>query len=515
MRQLPAHPHARRVAFEALVRVDEGKSFSNLLVPKLIETAQLSHADSALVTDMVYGTLRWRGLIDPIIASAAKRSLEQIDQELVRVLELGVYQALWMQIADHAVVSSTVALAKELYGKARAGFVNAVMRRIIDKPLQQWQAQVVSQIPKSEPVRRLAVRYSHPEWIVREFAKAWQYAGYDNSESNAVLSDVVLSDALLSDTLQAQLSAILYEDNQPAEVTLARRGNAVTAQEVRDSLPSGAQVRDGCISPYALRVSGVHPAHLALLKRGVVGIEDEGSQCAALAVVHAPVTGLAADKELAAARQDEGAQSGDPQSHSLWLDMCAGPGGKTALIAALAHERGIQVIANEPHAHRAELVRRNIAGLAEGSVSQVMEYDGRIFGEQYPERFTRVLVDAPCSGLGSLRRRPEARWRKQPQDIAELAAVQSALLRSAVNATLPGGVIAYVTCSPAVEETVDIVQALLDDPQYTNRVERLDVRSVIRLFNTDMPLPHRAGDVTLFEHIHHTDQMYICLLRKH
>lgn len=490
-RKIPRHADARRVAYEALLRIDEQHSFSNLLVPKLCAYAQLSTADSALVTDIVYGVLRWRGLIRPIIAAAAHRALGDIDAMIVPILELGAYQALWMEIAPHAVGASTVALAKSLYGKGRAGFVNAVMHQIIAKPLQTWQSMIVSRIDSHDQFERLAVRFSHPKWIVEALYQAWLHAGYDEE-----------SDAMTA------LPSMLEEDNQPAMVTLARHGQAITQEDLRAQLPRRAVVQEGLLSPYALRVSGVNPAQIPAIQHKLVGVEDEGSQCAALALAHASVDGQASDYE----QQSLANMPVSARAH--WLDMCAGPGGKTALIASLAAERNIVVSANEPSAHRANLVRSNIEGLPLEAVDTVYEYDGRYFGEHMREQFTRVLVDAPCSGLGALRRRPEARWRKKPEDIDDLTQLQAQLLRSGIDATMSGGVIAYVTCSPVVEETVQIVDDVLADPQYAQCVERLDTTAVLRSVCKPMPLPHRAGDVTLFEHLHHSDQMFISLLRK-
>lgn len=543
IRRIPRNADARRVAYEALIRIDEQQSFSNLLVPKLCAQAELTHHDAAVVTDMVYGILRWRGLVRPIIAAAAKRHVDDIDATILPILELGVYQALWMQTPEHAVVASTVELAKKLYGKGRAGFVNACMHKVVGKPLQAWQSMIISRIDKADPYERLAVRFSHPKWIVEAFAKAWDQAGYDDGsvtvDSSTPNGSKTTDDGTAQNaagTTDNALALMLEEDNQPAHVTLARRGDAISQEALMAQLPKHAKVQEGLLSPYALRVQGVNPSQLPALQQGLVGVEDEGSQCAALALAFAPVQGQALALEQATANgkaaSDSATSSGAAVSDSAaandgngegsspsgvrahWLDMCAGPGGKTALIASRAFQQHIVVSANEPSAHRAGLVRENIAGLPQGAVDTVYEYDGRYFGEHMREQFTRVLVDAPCSGLGSLRRRPEARWRKRPEDITDLVRIQAQLLRSGIDATMSGGVIAYVTCSPAVEETVDIIRELLADKQYGQQVEHLDTTAVLRKACKPMPLPARAGDVTLFEHLHHTDQMFISLLLK-
>ncbi|WP_240541811.1 RsmB/NOP family class I SAM-dependent RNA methyltransferase [Bifidobacterium simiarum] len=477
------HANPRRLAYEVTMRVEEQDGFTNLLLPKALAAAQLSGSDAGFVTELVYGTQRWRGLLDAIVAAAARRRIEDIDPGLLVVLRLGVYQTLFMDVPAHAAVDETVELARRLYGRGRAGFVNAVMHKVADRDRHEWESLVVSRVPKDRPHARLAVRYSHPEWIVDELDAAWRAAGY--ADDPAALPDM------------------LAADNATPPVTLVARPGLIAMDELIDQLPDHAEYRMGLWSPYALRVHGVNPDLLQAVHAGQVGVEDEGSQLAALALAHAPLAGFPNDAENGA---DENATD---DRH--WLDMCAGPGGKTALLGALAASRGATLTANEPSHHRAELVRRNVSGLAEGTVDEVLEVDGRELGERFPGRFDRILVDAPCSGLGSLRRRPEARWRKRAEDITALADIQRGLLDSALNAVRSGGVVAYVTCSPALAETRAIVDAALAGRQ---DVERLDAAAVLRGINPDLPLPEAGGDVQLFEQLHDTDQMFIALLRR-
>ena len=458
------------------MRIDESGSFANLIVPKSLASVGLTGSDAGFVTELVYGTQRWRGLLDAIIAAAAKRRVSDIDPGLLNVLRLGVYQALFMDVPAHAAVSQSVELARKLYGKGRAGFVNAVLHKVVDRTRQEWEAIVVSRVPRDEPYARLAVRYSHPEWIVHELDNAWQAAGYKVDSGN--------------EDDESALPSMLTADNEPPSVTLVARPRLITVDELIDQLPAHARYQLGLWSPYAIRVHGVNPESLAAVRAGQVGVEDEGSQLAALALAEAPLEPLTVQAN----------ESDDADSH--WLDMCAGPGGKTVLLGAIAANRGAQLTANEPSHHRAELVRANVSGLPQGVMQDVLELDGRTLGERFAGRFDRVLVDAPCSGLGSLRRRPEARWRKTPQDLTELADTQRALLHAALDAVRPGGVVAYVTCSPALAETRRIVDAVLAERQ---DAERLDAVAVLRQINPDLVLPASSGDVQLFEHLHDTD----------
>ncbi|MBW3087133.1 16S rRNA methyltransferase [Bifidobacterium sp. 82T24] len=468
----------RLVAYDVTARVSATDSFSNLLLPKALAAAGMDSRGNAFATQIVYGTQRWRGLLDAVIEAAAKRPVTAIDARSLDVLRVGAYQALFMNVADHAAVSQTVDLARRRAGSRSAGFVNAVMRRIVARGLKEWQSVVVSRIGKDQPARRLAVRYSHPQWIVEELTHAWRAAGYAGAGEPG----------------DAAVEAMLAADNDEPDVTLVARPGLVDRDELIAQLPKSARYENGRWSPYAIRVHGVNPERVDAVRQAKAGVEDEGSQLAALALADAPM-----------------AIGDDSANGEAWLDMCAGPGGKTALLAALAAVRGATLTANEPSHHRAELVRDNTKALPDDVMLDVLEEDGRAIGPAHPGRFDRILVDAPCSGLGSLRRRPEARWRKKPEDLTELAGIQRGLLESAMQAVRVGGVIAYVTCSPALAETRDIVDAVLDG---RDDAERLDAAAVLRGVSPDMPLPEHGGDVQLFEHLHGTDQMFISLIRR-
>jgi 16S rRNA (cytosine967-C5)-methyltransferase len=218
------------------------------------------------------------------------------------------------------------------------------------------------------------------------------------------------------------------------------------------------------------------------VREGRAGVQDEGSQLMALALVAASL---------------EGPSGRDDQ----WLDLCAGPGGKAALLGALAVERGAHLLAAELQPHRARLVARAV-----GPTAWTVAADGR--APAWPgDRFDRVLLDAPCTGLGALRRRPEARWRRQPTDLPRLGVLQRALLQSALQSVRPGGVVAYVTCSPHIAETRVVVADVTRD---RGDVDRLDARPYL----AGVPLLGDGPDVQLWPHRHGTDAMYLALLRR-
>lgn len=478
---------ARSVAYSVLSRLEEKDAYANLLLPQVLDESGLSNADKAFVTDVVYGTLRWRLLLDRVIEAAHKKSLRTINTKLINVLRIGAYQWLFMHGADYACVNESVSLARRVVGAQSRGFVNVLMRKITAYNRQQWEVNITSRIQRSDTMSaedvslaRMSVRFSHPSWIVRELSEAWNAGGYawQNSQGNA-------------------LYELLATDNEAPSVTLCVRPGLATIDEVYDQAESkGAHVVRGMLSPYAVRMRGINPARLTGVKNATVGVEDEGSQLAALALAHA--------------------STHTERVNQQWLDMCAGPGGKTALLASLAAQQNARITANEPHDHRRQLVRNNLAAINTEVIADITGFDGVEFGEHYANSFDKILVDAPCSGLGALRRRPEARWRKTPEGVRELCALQKQLLISAVDALKPGGVVAYVTCSPVLDETRHIVDAVLAERR---TMQRLDVPRIMRDINPSIPVPEpradgAAQDMQLFEHIHDTDQMFIAVLRK-
>ncbi len=436
---------AREAAYEALRAVRENDAYANLVLPSLLRP--LSARDAAFATELVYGTLRGLGSYDVILAGLSSRPLDKLDPRVLDVLRLGAHQLLAMRVATHAAVDSSVNLTRSKVGHGPAGLVNAVLRKVAARDLASWLVEVAPDF-EADPIGHLAVTHSHPRWVVEAFR-----------------------DALGGDL--AETAAALAADNERPAVTLvARPGRS----EVDELLALGA--RPARWSPVAAVLeSGGAPTTLPPVRENRAGVQDEGSQLVALALAAVPVE-----------ERDE-----------RWLDICAGPGGKAALLGALAVQRGARLVAAELQPHRARLVAR-----AAGSTALTVVADGTR-PAWVPEAFDRVLVDAPCSGLGALRRRPEARWRRRPSDVEQLHPLQVSLLRNAIESVRPGGVVAYVTCSPHPHEARDVVQEVLGLD-----VERLDARP----FLPGVAELGDGPDIQLWPHRHGTDAMYLTLLRK-
>ena len=425
---------SRLAAYDVLKAVRLDDAYANLALPQVLAEHKLAGRDAAFTTELVSGTIRGQGTYDAIIDACLTKP--KLEAKVRDALRLGVHQLLAMRVPDHAAISTSVDLVRARVGVGPTGFTNAVLRKVSAHDLDDWIRRVAPD-PTKDPVGFASIAYSHPRWVVE-----------------------ALDEAL--DTT-AELPALLAADNAAPRVMLVARPGLSTVEE----LVAAGGVR-GTLSPYAVELTGGDPAAVPAVVEGRAGVQDEGSQLVALALVEADLDG-----------RDE-----------RWLDVCAGPGGKSALLAALAARQGAHLLANELQHHRARLVARGTRTASAG-LSGLVTGDGT----RPPWRedtFDRVLVDAPCSGLGALRRRPESRWRRTPQDLDVLVPLQRRLLENAIASTRPGGVVVYATCSPVLAETTGVVEAVLSS------------RGDARLEGTRQLWPHRDG----------TDAMFIATIRR-
>ena len=437
----PKPDAARLLAFDLLTEVNRNDGYSNLLLPQALNASKLDDRDRSLVTELLYGTLRMQGKHDWVLAQISDRPWSEVDPGIVDICRLGVHQIHEMRIPDHAAVAATVEVSRKRIGESKASFVNALLRSVTRKSIEDWFAPLIT---LSDPVERLAITYSHPEWIVSAY--------YD----------------LLKDWNEVE--AALKINNEAATPTLVSWPGFSRQQDLIDI---GGEPTE--FSPYGVHWKG-NPGALDLIKARKIGVQDEGSQLVA-DVFSKVATG------------------------NSWLDLCAGPGGKAALLSSIARERGITFAANEISQARAELVKQVVHG------DRVMVSDGRAIGLS-DEKFDAILIDAPCTGLGALRRRPEVRWRRTLQDLRALTQLQRELVDSAIQALNPGGVLGYATCSPHLAETSIQIADI--------RKKHSDLQQII----VDDFLPSslhdatRDGAMSLWTHKHGTDAMYLALFRK-
>jgi 16S rRNA (cytosine967-C5)-methyltransferase len=454
---------ARRGALELLISVRRDDSYANLLWPRLLERFDLNGRDAAFATDLAYGTLRWQGFYDEVASRCSSRAWSDVDPDIADIIRLGIHQLLSMRVPDHAAVDSSCELARSLdiSDKGRVGFINGVLRSVSKKDRDEWESAVQEDINAKGAGTDDAVAAvtSHPRWI-----------------TEALHESLSLHEG--SDITTEALRGALFANNQPSRPMLAFLNDET---DTTNSDDASAGLTPGRWSRRAASVDSGQPGEVLAVREGKAIVQDEGSQLVVQALLDAPV---------------------DPPE-SAWLDMCAGPGGKAAVMAAQAKSRGVEFLAVELHQHRAGLIA---SLLGSDSRATVMTADARDrpWGSLF---FDRVLLDAPCTGLGALRRRPEARWRRSPKDVPELTALQRQLLDVGLSSLRSGGVLGYVTCSPVLAETVDVVEEVLlrhDD------VEVIDAREYLPQVPDLGPGPH----VQLWPHLHGTDAMHLTLMRR-
>jgi 16S rRNA (cytosine967-C5)-methyltransferase len=441
---------ARQASFDVLRAVDERDAYANLVLPPLLRERELSGRDAAFATELAYGTLRWLGTYDAVLSACIDRPLDAVDPPVRDVLRVGLHQLLAMRVPPHAAVSATVELARAVAGEGASRFVNAVLRRAGKHDLAGWVAELAPRYD-ADPIGHLALAHAHPRWVVQAFA-----------------------DALRGDL--AEVAAALEADNIAPRVTLAARPGVATREEL---VAAGAD--PGHWSPLAAVTAG-DPGTLGAVREGRAGVQDEGSQLVTLALAAAPLDG----------------------PDDRWLDACAGPGGKAALLAGLAAQRGGTLLAAEIRPRRAGLVSAVLKAMPGRHAVVVADSTAPAWAGA---AFDRVIVDAPCTGLGALRRRPEVRWRRRPEDVAGLASLQRALLDRALDSVRPGGVVGYVTCSPHLAETREVVRDVVG-ARPDAAVD--DARALL----PDVPDLGDGRYVQLWPHRHNTDAMFLALLRR-
>lgn len=437
---------ARRLAFDVLRQVNGEGAYANLALNQALAQRSLEGRDAAFATELVSGTARQQGGYDRIIEAAGGRSLGSLQPAVVDLLRLGTHQILALRTPTQVAVAATVNLTALTVGERATGVVNAILRKVAARDLEGWLTQLAADSPDDA----LAIETMHPAWIADEYVH--------------LLGDAEGREALAANNVAA------------APTLVVRPGLA----EVSELLDAGATPLR--FSPLGASYDG-NPGQVRAVREGRAGVQDEGSQLAALALSRVPVS--------------------DALASEPWLDLCAGPGGKAALLAGLAAAENAWLLASELQEHRAHLVAQALAAYRPGT-TQVIAADGTT-PAWAPHRFARVMADVPCTGLGALRRRPESRWRRTPDDVDELHQLQVSLLQTALMSAAPGGVVAYVTCSPHHRETVDVVAEALDGTAH----ELLDAPALL----PEVPDAGLGRCVQLWPHRHGTDAMFIALIR--
>jgi len=416
---------ARLVAARVLDRVESARAYADLALHGALRDERLSVRDRAFATELVYGTLRWRGRLDFALAACCDRPLSQLEPAVLTLLRLGAYQLLFLDaVPARAAVDESVRCAQAMGWARASGLVNAVLRRLARAP-----DAIAFPTLESDPLAHLIHALSLPEWIAQRWLAA---LGPEDAAALARAANETPPLSARVNPLATTREALLAE--------LAPRWQAAKLGEH---------------APLALSLGhGIDPGSDPAFREGRFTIQDEASQLVV---------------ELL-----------DPQPGERVLDLCAAPGSKSTAIAERVGASGL-VVACDRNQRRLELVGRATRRLGLANV-QLAHADGTQPLGELPGPFARVLVDAPCSGLGTLRRNPDARWRLRPEDPASLARTQRALLDSAARELKPGGVLVYSTCTLLPEENEAVVAAFLAQHAEFSLSARSELPAAVRTF---------------------------------
>jgi 16S rRNA (cytosine967-C5)-methyltransferase len=420
---------ARLAAFNILQQVETG-AFSSVLLAS--EELRLQPADRALSHELVLGVLRWQLYLDKIIEHFSKRRIESLDAAVRIALRLGLYQLRFLtRIPASAAVNESVSLVRVARLTSATAFVNALLRRAIR------EAEYDPSVTVSDPLERIAVQTSHPHWLIERWARSF---GVAEAAAFAQANNVVPPAAFRVVARKANDSAVLSKLNE-----------------------AGATLESSNVAQGAWRVSGATSVLRELTAAGEIYLQDEASQLVAQIV--------------------------DAKPGERVLDLCAAPGGKTTQLADRSDDRAL-IVAGDISETRMDTILTTMRLHELESIKPVL-LDATKQLPFAPRSFDNVLVDAPCSGTGTLRRNPEIRWRLSPDDITTLAAQQKRILGRAIELVKPGGHLIYSTCSVEYDENEQVIQDVL----------ATDAR--FRPLNTIRTWPHREGSdgffITVFE----------------
>ena len=442
----------RGLAADILVKVETRKAYADVLLDRILTAKSLSSLDRALLTELTYGTLRWKGRLDAHLAPLLRRSLQKTDPFLKNLLRLSLYQFLFLdRIPDYAAVNEAVELAKNRVGGKAGGFVNGVLRNFLREEKQLAKPDL-----KESTIKAVAEYWSHPEWLVERWLS---YFG------------------------AAETEALLKANNEEAPLVLRTNPR----QGTREGLLELFQSKNVKASPTPWSPQGITVQSKGLVENlpgfheGSFQVQGEASQLVAYLL--------------------------DPQPGEHILDACAAPGGKTTQIAELMDDRG-EVVATDVSAKGLKRLQENATRLRLESIRAFQADLAKPLSRSFSWPFDRILIDAPCSGFGTLRSHPEIKWNRVEADIKRLSVLQEKILVNAASYLKPGGVLVYSTCTLIDDENERVVKTFLQQQKEfvlddATAYLPQPARSLVRGYYF-MALPHK----------HNTDGFFAARMRK-
>ncbi|MCL6471600.1 MAG: 16S rRNA (cytosine(967)-C(5))-methyltransferase RsmB [Firmicutes bacterium] len=441
---------SREIALEVIHRVTKGGAYANILLPKKLAQSRLDKRDRAFVTELTYGTLRALGTLDWIIKQFSKQKLDKIPDLVLDLLRMSIYQIIYMDVPDHAAVNEAVVIAKSYFHPGISKFVNGVLRAIA-----RGQDKIPWPRKDKDPARYISLKYFHPLWLVKMWIEDF---GVDETQ------------------------ALCKANNRPPKLTVRVNMLKTTPEKLTEIFEkAGWEVNPGKYLEEALVVNGVGDlSSLPQYKKGYFYVQDESSMIISHVV--------------------------DPQPGETILDIAAAPGGKTTHIAELMENNG-QILSVDINPNRVNLMRENIRRMG-ASIAQAIRADATKLKPVIKKPVDRVLCDVPCSGLGVLARRPDARWTKNPEQIEELSSLQTKMLTSVADFVKPGGVLVYSVCTIDKPETRLVVERFL-------RIrEDFYVDDVAPYLPESLRSDVRDGTIQLMPNRHGIDGLFIARLRR-
>jgi 16S rRNA (cytosine967-C5)-methyltransferase len=443
---------ARGLVADILVKVETRKAYADVLLDQTLKAKSLSSPDRALLTELTYGTLRWRGRLDAHLAPLLRRPLEKTDPFLKNLLRLSLYQFIFLdRIPDYAAVNEAVELTKSRAGGKAGGFVNGVLRNFLREAKQVAKPDL-----KESPINAVAEYWSHPDWLVEKWLRY-----FSTTETEALLqannqeAPLVLRTNLRHGTREGLLELFQSRNIQASPAPWSPQGITVQSKGLVENLP------------------GFH--------EGNFQVQGEASQLVAYLL--------------------------DPQPGERILDACAAPGGKTTQIAELMDDRGV-VVATDISAKGLKRLQENAIRLRLESIRAFQADLSKPLSRSFSRPFDRILIDAPCSGFGTLRSHPEIKWNRGEADIKRLSELQEKILVNAASNLKPGGVLVYSTCTLIDDENERVVKTFLQQQKEfvldgATAYLPQPARSLVR-DNYFMALPHK----------HNTDGFFAARMRK-
>lgn len=448
--------NARDMALEVLYAVDGEGAYSNLALNKVLEKYRPEKIDRGFITELAYGTLRTLNTLDWVLARFLKQPIGKLPGRIKNILRMGVYQILFMdKVPDSAACNESVNLARKYGHAGTVKLVNGVLRNVVRN-----QNELAYPDIDQDPVRAISIRYSHPEWLVARWISEY---GAADTERLCRANNEIPPNTVRTNTLRN------------------------SREELQKSLAGeGIDSREGRFAPETLVIDGFKSVGaLAAHRTGLFMVQDESSTLVGHAV--------------------------HPHPDSLVIDACSAPGGKSTHMAQLMNNQG-RIISCDVHPHKMKLIEENTARLGITIIEPVI-LDAAELDSRCREPADYILVDAPCSGLGVLRRRPEIRWRKQPAEIEELHRLQLRILLSAGKCLKTGGILVYSTCTITHEENLDVVHEFLQ--QCSNfQLDSLVGHLPEKLHQMPGTATMDKGYIQFFPHIHETDGFFIARLQK-